>query len=173
MAKSLDFSGLDLQDALDLAILVEDEAQERYLELAEQMDEHRTHAAAEFFRFMAGNEAKHGEELGRRRRDLFGDLPRRVDRSLLWEVEAPTYDTVRAFMSLRQALQVALDSEVKAHEFFVEALRHVSTPDVRTLLEELREEEVLHQTLVRNELARVAPEPEADAESFADEPVAQ
>jgi ferritin-like protein len=137
------------------------------------MDEHRTHGAAEFFRFMAGNEAKHGEELARRRRNLFGDLPRRVDRSMLWDVEAPDYDTVRAFMPLRQALQVALDSEEKAHAFFVEALGHISDPQVRTLFAELREEEVLHQNLVRNELAKTPADPAADAESFADEPVAQ
>ena len=173
MAKSLDFSGLDLQDALDLAVLVEEEAQERYLELAAQMEEHRTHAAAEFFRFMAGNEEKHGLELAKRRRSLFGDLPRRVDRSLLWDVEAPTYDTVRAFMPLRQALQVALDSEEKAYAFFVEALGHISDPQVRTLFEELREEEILHQDLVKNEIAKAPADPAADAESFADEPVAQ
>lgn len=173
MAKSLDLGKLSLMDALDLAVLVEEEAHERYLELAAQMDEHRTFAAAEFFRFMAANEEKHGLDLARRRRTLFGDVPRTVDRSQLWEVEAPTYDLVRAFMPLRHALGVALESEEKAHEFFVEALRHVTDPEVRRLFEELREEEVQHQNLVRNELARVPPDPGPEAESFADEPVAQ
>ena len=36
--RQLDLSRLSLQDALDLATLVEEEAQERYLELADQMD---------------------------------------------------------------------------------------------------------------------------------------
>ena len=120
MSKSIDFSSLTLQDALDLAVLVEEEAQERYLELADQMDTHRTWEAAEFFRFMAGNEAKHGLELSKKRRTLFGLTPRRVDRSMLWDVEAPSYDTVRAFMHAREAYTVALASEEKARQFFVE-----------------------------------------------------
>ena len=89
MTKTLDLSKLDLQDALDLAILVEDEAKERYDELAAQMEAHHTADAAVFFHFMSKNEAKHGEELTARRKELFGDAPRRVDRSMVWEIEAP------------------------------------------------------------------------------------
>src|SRR5512141_814883 len=120
--KTLDLTGLDLQDALDLATLVEEEAKERYEELAAQMENQRTLEAAAFFHLMVKNEARHGEELAKRRKALFGDVPRRVDRSLLWEVEAPAYETVRAFMTLREALGVALDAEVKAYEFFRAAL---------------------------------------------------
>jgi rubrerythrin len=66
----------------------------------------------------------------------------------------------------------ALGSELKAHAFFVEALPHVNDPDVRTLFEELREEEVLHQQLVRRELEKLPPDPDVDPEAFVDEPVA-
>ena len=62
-ATTLDFSKLGLQDALDLAVLVEEEAHERYLELTDQMQQHHTPEAAQFFTTMAGNEKKHGEEL--------------------------------------------------------------------------------------------------------------
>ena len=74
--RSLDLSRLSLKDALDLATLIEEEAHERYLELADQMEKHRTPEAARFFRFMAENEAKHGAELAERRRALFGDYKR-------------------------------------------------------------------------------------------------
>ena len=61
--KGIDLAALSLMDALDLAILVEDEARERYEEFAFQMEQHRTPEAAKFFRYMVENESKHGDEL--------------------------------------------------------------------------------------------------------------
>jgi rubrerythrin len=172
MAETIDFKTLSILDALDLAILVEEEAQERYVELAEQMEQHHTPEAGEFFRTMARNEEKHGNELRERRQRLFADQPRRVNRSMLWDVEAPDYDEARALMSARQAMGVALRAETKAHEFFVKALPGIANEEVRTLFEELRDEEVLHQTLVREALRNLPPGPEPDAEAYEDEPVA-
>ena len=171
--KTLDLTGLDLRDALDLAVLVEEEAKDRYEELAAQMENQHTFEAAAFFHAMVKNEAKHGEELAARRRTLFADAPRRVDRSLLWDVEAPAYETVHAFMTLREALTVALDAEVKAYEFFRQALEHPLSEPVQKLFEDLRQEEVLHQNLVKEQLAKLPPDPDVAPEDFADEPVAQ
>jgi rubrerythrin len=167
MAATIDFASLSLQDALDLAILVEEEAQERYLE------QHHTEDAAKFFATMARNEQKHGEELRARRRSLFGDAPRRVKRSMLWDVEAPDYDQPRAAMSARQAMNVALASETKAHAFFVEAIPHLADPEVRKLFQELRDEEVLHQSLVREAMRGLPAGEEPDPGDYEDEPVAQ
>jgi erythrin-vacuolar iron transport family protein len=173
MADTIDFTTLELLDALDLAILVEEEAQERYLEFVDQMEKHHTPQAAEFFRSMARNEQKHGDELRAKRRSLFGDVPRKVKRSMLWDVEAPDYDEPRAFMSARQAMEVALRAEKKAHEFFVRALPQVSHPEVKALFQELRDEEVLHQSLVREAMRSLPPGPDPDEEGYEDEPVAQ
>ena len=173
MTKQLDLTTLDLMDALDLAILVEQEAMERYEELVAQMREHRTEEAASFFHFMAKAEAKHGADLLTQRARLFGKAPRRVDRSLLWDVEAPAYETVKAFMTLREALVVALDAEVKAYNFFCEALKLPVAGPVRKLFEELKAEEILHQELVSKELSKLPPDPGLPPEDFADEPVAQ
>ncbi len=171
--KTLDLSSLDLRDALDLAILIEEEARDRYEELAAQMENQHTAEAAAFFHQMVKNEARHGEELAARRRDLVGEAPRRVDRSLLWDVEAPGYETVRAFMTLREALTVALEAEVKAHNFFSEALKLPIAEPVKKLFEELKQEEVLHQELVNKQLFRLPPDSGLAPEDFADEPVAQ
>ena len=170
---TVDFAALSLQDALDLAILVEEEAQERYLEFVDQMQQHHTPEAARFFAAMAKNEQKHGEELRARRRALFGDTPPRVTRAMLWDVEAPDYDQPRALMSARQAMEVALVSETKAHEFFVSALPHVGDPDVTRLFQELRDEEILHQTLVREAMRALPPGKDAESGDYEDEPVAQ
>lgn len=168
--QGIDFSRLSLMDALDLAVLIEEEAHERYLELADQMEAHRTPEAAAFFRFMATNEEKHGFELRQRREARFGDAPRTVSRTAIFDVEAPEYDEARAFMTPRAALEVALRCERKAHAFFVAALPGLQDAEVRTLFEELREEEVHHQQLVEKEMAKL-PEGGVDGEAFVDEPV--
>jgi erythrin-vacuolar iron transport family protein len=171
----IDFATLSTQDALDLAILVEDEAEERYREFAHQMEIHHTPEASRFFAFMAGNEARHRDELTLRRMADYGDAPRRVTRAMLWDVEAPEYDEVRAFMSARRALETALRCEEKAHAFFVGALDRVRDPAVRALFEELRDEEVHHQELVGRELAKLPRDLDADVdpEDFTDEPTSQ
>ncbi len=168
----IDFPHLSLRDALDLAILVEEEAQERYEEFAAQMEVHHTPEAAGFFHFMASNEAKHGEELSRRRLQLFGDEERTVSRRMLFDIEAPDYDEARAFMTPRAAMEAALHAEIKAHAFFVAALPQVHDPAVRQLFVELRDEEVVHQRLVRQELAKLPPDDEVAPDAFADEPTA-
>jgi rubrerythrin len=173
MAHEIDFSSLSLKDALDLAILVEDEAMDRYTEFTDQMTTHHTEESARFFRFMAANEKKHGDELRERRQALFGDEATSVDRSMLFDVEAPEYDRARAFMSVQEALEVALDAETKAYEFFDRALPRIENGDVRELFAELRQEEVEHQEMVRAEMAKLSPEKGFDPDDFVDPPVGQ
>ena len=170
---TIDFASLSLQDALDLAILIEEEAKERYEEFADNLKLHHTPGAADFFVTMAGNEAKHGADLLKRRQALFGDAPARVSRDMLWDVEAPGYDQPRMFMTARQAMDVALESEVKAHDFFDAALAHIQDADVRRLFQELRDEETEHQELVKAVIAKL-PEDDGAAAAFdSDEPVGQ
>lgn len=173
MPPTIDFRTLSLQDALDLAILIEEEARDRYEEFTDNLAVHHTPDAAQFFKTMAGNEAKHGEDLTMRRQSLFPDAKSRVTRAMLWDVEAPNYDASRMFMTARQAMEVALACEVKARDFFDAALAHVSDPEVRTLFEELRQEEVEHQKMVQDIMARIPETPAADPDDLGDEPVAQ
>ena len=99
MPRSLDFQTLDLRDALDLAILVEEEARERYAELARQVGGRYAGDASDVFERMAGNEAKHARQLSERRAELFGTTPRRVSPLMFWQIEAPDAGEVRVFMS--------------------------------------------------------------------------
>lgn len=170
--RGIDFARLSLKDALDLAVLVEEEAQERYEELTHQMETHDSEEPAVFFRFMALNEKKHGADLAARRQKLFGDEPRLVTRTMLFDIEAPEYDEARAFMSPREAMQVALRCEQKAHAFFVAALPHLQNAEVKALFDELRAEEIHHADLVEKELAKHPATNELEADTFADDPVA-
>ncbi len=168
----IDFASLSLQDALDLAILIEEEAQERYEEFADNLAIHHTAEAAHFYTTMAGNEAKHGADLLTRRRAIFGDAPTRVSRGMLWDVEAPDFDQSRIYMTARQAMEVALAAEVKAHDFFDAALANLTNTDVRILFEELRAEEVEHQELVKAVMATLPPDRDFGYDDE-DEPVGQ
>jgi len=171
--KGIDFPALSLKDALDLAVLVEEEAKERYEEFADQMELHHTPEAGRFFRLMAGNEEKHRAELAERRKELFGDQPSSVTLQMILDVEAPDYDEARAFMTARQALQAAFRAERKAYTFFDEALPLLREPGVKALFEELRTEEIRHQGMVLAELEKTPPDPPLVADDFGDEPVAQ
>jgi rubrerythrin len=169
--RGLDFATLSLRDALDLAVLIEEEAGERYLEFAQQMETHHTPEAARFFTFMAGNEEKHRAALASRRATLFGNAPLTVTRAMIFDVEAPEYDEARAYMTPRQALTAALHSEEKAWSFFSQALPRVKDGEVKKLFEELLGDELEHQALVKREIAKLALDDAFRQEDFEDAPV--
>jgi erythrin-vacuolar iron transport family protein len=167
--RSIDLSGISLRDALDLAVLVEEEAKDRYEEFAEQMELHHNPEAARFFRFMLSIEALHESRLAERRHGLFGDAPRTVRREMIFDIEAPDYDEVRATMTVRQALAASLQAETKALEFFEAAAGAAQLEEVREIFTELREEERDHQARVQREIDRLPPEGPArddDEEEF-------
>ena len=89
MSTRLDFATLTLMDALDLAVLIELEAHHRYRKFAAQLGHRFAGDAASVFTSMANNEAKHGKELEKRRKAMFGDTPARVSLDDLFDVEAP------------------------------------------------------------------------------------
>lgn len=171
--RGIDFKTLSLCDALDLAVLIEEEARDRYAELADQLAKHDTPEAAGFFRKMSVIEEKHRVQLAERRAQAFGHAPVKVTREMLFDIEAPDYDEARAFMTHRQALEAALRSEQKAHGFFAAALPLVTDASVHTLFAELCDEELEHQDLVRAELKKLAPASDYGASDYSDEPVAQ
>jgi rubrerythrin len=169
MAQKIDFAKLTLKDALDLAILIEAEAKDRYDEFARLVGGRYKGDSDEIFKNMAVYEAKHGSELQARRAKLFGNAPMTVSQEAIDDVEAPDRGTPRVFMSPRQAMEVALESEKKAWDYFDEALRHVKDPDVRKLFEELRAEELQHQEYIKKAMATLPPGPDVE-EDEADAP---
>jgi rubrerythrin len=168
----LDFATLHLRDALDLAILIEQEAQERYTEFADLLETHHTVEAAAFFRTMADYERQHAADLNARRTERFGDAPRTMSSAQIFDVEAPDYDAIRTYMGRRAALQVALVAEEKARDFFAAALPHVTDNEVKHLFAELRDEEIQHHDKVLGELAKLPRDPITSLDDPSDPPVA-
>jgi len=145
----IDFQKLDIMDALDLAVLIEEEAEERYAQFVQQLGSRYTGDAGDVFSAMVKNEVQHKNQLLERRKKLFGNAKVRVNRDMIWDVEAPSQNAHRAFMSAYEAMEVALQGEIKAYEFFVQALKVVKDEKVRGLFSELRDEELQHQNLLK------------------------
>jgi len=158
MSTRLDFAKLELMDALDLAVLIEAEAMERYRAFSARLGHRFPGDPASVFAKMAENEAKHGQELKQQRRALFGDTPARVSRDDLFSVEAPEEGAIRANMSVLQAFEVALSSEQKAYDFYDQALPAVVDPKIRALFVELRDEEKDHVRMVQEAIAALPPD---------------
>lgn len=169
MSTRLNFATMSLMDALDLAVLIEVEAYTRYKMFAAQLGHRFAGDAASVFASMAENESKHGKELEKRRKELFGDAPMRVSRDDLFDVEAPEQGAPRSNMSTLQAFQVALSSEQKAYDFYDEALAHVSNPEIHSLFTELRDEETEHVRLVKDCIAKLPPGAELELEEDEDD----
>jgi rubrerythrin len=165
MTVNIDFSTLDLMDALDLAVLIEVEAWERYKEFAKQIGRRRPGDAGDIFRIMADNEEKHGHQLSERRQKLFGNAPLRVNADDIFDVEAPEAGAPRWNMSPLKAFQLALESEEKAFWFYDEALKHVTDPEICELFTELRDEETDHVRMVKEAIAALPPGSDSDLEN--------
>jgi rubrerythrin len=155
-----------LQDALDLAALIEEEAYKRYTLFANQLG---GSSSGSFFASMAKNEATHGRQLAERRKAMFGDAPARVSLSDLFDVEAPEVGAPRRSMSLLQAYELAKSSEQKAYDFYDEALPSISDPDVRTLFVELRDEETEHVRMIEEAIAKLPPSANVELDFDLDE----
>lgn len=174
MATGFDLTELSAPDVLDLGILAEEEANQRYREFEAMMHTvHRNPEAARFFAFMAEVELRHRDLLATRRGELFPDAPRTVKASDLFDVEAPGYETATAMMTYRDCLELSLGAEIKAEAFYRAASGRTELSEVTALLEDLAGQEVDHQRLLRERLAALSDPGPISPEDVADEPVGQ
>ena len=154
MALKVDFSRMDGRDALDIAIVIEDEAQLAYEHLADWVGSDGNTEAADFFKRMAVREKRHKEEITQRRAELFGDVPARHDEAAPWEAEVPDYESLGRNVSLEDAFDVAMGAETRAHDFYAEAIDYIEAPEVVELFDWLRKAEIEHQRMLAEEMKR-------------------
>ncbi|HUJ28990.1 MAG TPA: ferritin family protein [Myxococcales bacterium] len=153
----IDFARLTLRDALDVALLIEEDAKARYVDLMANAMLHDSYEAAEFFGHMAGHEEKHAEVLARRRTELFGDQPTTVTPAMVSGIEQWT-GVAPGPLSGRAALQMALRAERAAWKFFSMAIPRLIDEAAVKLFVELRDEEIMHQRMVLDQLEKTPPE---------------
>ena len=154
MALQVDFSRLDQQDVLDLAIQVEQEAEDSYLQLADWVGSDGNREASEFFTRMAGFEARHRQQLVSRRQELFGDAPPRHSSKAAWEVEQADYDRIGRAVGLEQAFALGMEAERRAGQYYSEAVAYASDPKVVDLFRTLAKAEEDHLRMLQSQRDR-------------------
>lgn len=151
-----------------LALVMENEAAQRYAEFADAMEVHNNLDVANLFRKMADIEGRHATqimaEMG------WKEVPPLPAGTPTWEgFEAPETtpgDEVHYLMQPYHALQLALQNEERAERFFGRLASVATVATVRKAALELQAEEREHVELVRAWMSKV-PKPDAD---WADDP---
>jgi rubrerythrin len=154
------------------AWLMEVEAAQRYTEFADAMEMHNNRDVATMFRTMAGYETKHADaimaEMG------WTEFPPITPRSGDWPgIEGPETapgDAVHYLMQPWHALTIALASERRAEQFFVDLARAAKVDSIRRAALELAAEEREHVELVLKWLKMVPP-PDSDWSHDPDPPL--
>lgn len=152
MRSMLDFATLGLRDAYDFAIMIEEDALLRYGQLADLLGDDPGGAGA-VCRSMVVTERQHRHGLMARRASLFQDAPR-FEISILEEgIERPDFDDDDLPSTAREALEVALAAEWRAHAFYAASIPHLIDPDSRAFFHQLMEEEVEHAQYLASRIA--------------------
>lgn len=162
----------NISELLAYALALEEQACERYGELAELMQTHNNKDVAELFKKMSAIEKLHVTQI----RQLIikyqlTDLPVKQYQWISLEgPESTDPGDLHYLMTARQALMLALLNEQRACEYYENVVRHSDDQDVRSLAQELATEEQEHVALVRDWLDRF-PETEEDWDYDDDPPV--
>lgn len=164
-----------LDELLAHAHGLEQEAMERYQELADQMRVHNQPELAGLFQTMVQVESLHVDKV----RDLTAN--RELPRVAPWEYRWPTLEAPESVpigqeryrMSPRRALELVLAGEERAHDFFAEVASSSPDPAARRTAAELAEEERQHAVLLREWLTRYPAGTGSDEPPDLDEPAAQ
>jgi rubrerythrin len=162
-------------ELLAYALALEQEATERYAELAELMATHNNRDVAESFRKMARIEQLHVNTIRERiEHNRLTDLPTAHFRwvGLTGGPESTDPADLHYLMTPRQALSLALLNEQRAHVYYDRIANQARDPEVKELASELAEEEKEHVAMVEAWLKRF-PETEDDWDHDDDPPILQ
>ena len=144
------------------ALAMEQEAAERYADLADSMEMHNNADVAELFRRMAAIEGLHAAQI---MQQMGWEHPPVASPAPAWEgleaAETIGVEDVHYLMRPWHALQLALVAEQRAERFFAALARDAKDEAIRAAALELQREEHEHVELIHAWLARV-PQPEPD-----------
>lgn len=139
------------------AIAIEREAAERYVELAQHMEDLGNDEVGALFRRLAIYEAEHLQTLEARTAGIA--LPEIAAGEYAWlgagAPETVARELVFRLLTPHAALGLALDAERRAQQFFASVRASASDPALRALAQEMAAEELQHIALVEQAMARV------------------
>jgi rubrerythrin len=138
------------------AIAIEREAAERYAEFAQHMADEGNDEVATLFRTLAVFEAEHLETLEARTKGV--NVPQIAPGEYAWldtgAPETAAHDLVFRLLTAHQALEIALEAERRAKQFFVDVKETATDPALRALAQEMALEEDGHIAMVELALER-------------------
>jgi rubrerythrin len=150
------------------ALMIEREAAERCAEFAVFLEDHGELSAAAVFRKLARYEQGHAEELTRRSESVALPEMRQWDFSWLFDAapDQASHGLIFHLMTPYDALKIALDAESRAKVLFERLAAATDDPEVRSLSQELANDEDEHLGWLQEALDRMprAPVSEADFE---------
>ncbi len=161
-----------VQDLTAYAVALESEAEQRYRDLADQMDVHNNRDVAALFRTLARYEGEHAERLNAHATEIGAqELP---PGQAIWPDPEPPENVdmldVHYLMTPTQALRLALAAERRALAFYQEVAVTSGKTPLGAAATELAAEEERHVEMVEAMLAKY-PEPPADWDDDPDPPV--
>lgn len=166
-------SHFSMAELLVHALVIELEAVQSYLDLANQMQECGNDAVADLFAKMAEYEQEHANKIREQASDI--ELPELAPWEYRWPGFEPpeNIDTagIHYLMTPHQALKLALENEMNALAFFEDIAGNNTDPEVCALAEEFAEDERQHVAWMEEWLAKY-PAPDADWDYDPDPPVA-
>jgi rubrerythrin len=161
-----------VQELMSYAVALETEAEQRYLDLADQMEVHNNVDVATLFRTLAHYEAEHAKRLDARAEEL--EARELLPGQAVWPDAEPPENVghldAHYLMTPAQALQLALAAERRALAFYREVALNSSDGPLRSAADAMAAEEEQHVRMVEAMLARY-PETPADWNDDPDPPV--
>ena len=146
----------DLPELLAHAYAIEQEAFERYAELADTMETHNNPELAELFGRLTRIERIHADRILERAKGM--ELPHIAPWEYKWgggeSPESPDMSGVHYLMTPHHALSMALAAEQRALRFYEAAAEAAGDAGVRAMAEEFAEEERGHVRLMDQWLAK-------------------
>ena len=163
-----EFSSLSPQEALHVAIFVEERNAEIYEQFADLFSEFKDEESIEIagvFWEMAEEERAHGTELQDRYMERYGTQQCAVTEEEIRDIiELPKIENCNIFAFTRakilvvpaaQALQVALSAERAAQRYYARLIEITRDPGLRSLYKELSQFERDHTRLLERRLEQV------------------
>ena len=159
------FASLNPQEALQVAIFIEDRNAGIYQRFAEMFTEFRDSESLEIaavFWDMSVEEKRHGSLLKGKYQERYGDGPFTLtEEDLLEMIEVPKLESGGIFEAAEtahptpreRALKVALDAENSAHDFYAQLVHSTADGPLRSLYLELSTMEDGHVIFLQGMLA--------------------
>ena len=154
-----------VEDLMAQAHAMEREAEQRYLDFADILENHNNPEVAQVFRSIARQEQEHAsrirERMGWRGGPGLAHAPRGP--------HVPELERAHYLMQPWHVLQLAIEAEQAAHDFFASIVRESTDPGVTQAASELQAEEREHIAMLQVWLGRV-PLPQAGWDEDPDPP---